>query len=144
MISVSLTTDRDVDMIQLKPEVYPNPVDTKESFARAVGKNLVYTFRSEDGIGAIIAAIEIYPNVVELYALTSHEMENKPLQYHRAIRSMLKLLVEAMKLVRAQTFVRADYDKGVKFMRTLGFEPEGRLRCYGIDRKNYYIMGRVF
>ena len=145
MIDINLASAEDIWGISTKPGITIDDLGDKQAFIELLDSSAVlYRFSRKGSIGAIIAISEIYPDIVEFYALTSNELKNAPVAYIRSLRWMLDIYHKASGIVRAQTFVRCDYAEGVRFMEGFGFEVEGRLRKYGKSKQDHYIMGKVF
>ncbi len=84
-----------------------------------------------------------YAGFGEAWLLCSPEAETLPKGMFKLTRDGLEKIIKDYKLFRVQATVRCDWKQAQKFIRKLGFTPEGVLRKYGIDQSNYMMYARI-
>ena len=63
---------------------------------------------------------------------------------YKTIKVKLQEVVEEKKLRRVDMYVDCSLPKAVRFGEALGFELEGRLRAFGPNGEDFFILGRVY
>lgn len=86
----------------------------------------------------------LWPGVASIAALISVRFAECKVAACRTIRTVLADLMEQNNLHRVQTTVRCDFPAGMRFVRWLGFRPEGVAYQYSHDRVDaiYYAVVR--
>ncbi len=98
------------------------------------------TFLVNDKPMAIVGAYQVLPGVAQLWAYVSKQVDKR---FARIAKLALEYFMLNESLRRVQMTVRADYAKGKRFARFLGFEPEAIMQKYGTDGSNYWLYAKV-
>jgi len=97
---------------------------------------------NEDRLGAIVGLSILRQGVALGWAITTDHLVEKPIAYTRRMLDIIEEVYVHFKLHRLQIYVKCKSDL-VRWAEVLGFEIEGCMKSFGIDRSDYYIMGRV-
>lgn len=62
---------------------------------------------------------------------------------HRSVKRQMEVVIAAHGLRRLQAVARSDFPAARAWLKRLGFEAEGVLRCYGPDLTDCIMMARV-
>lgn len=93
---------------------------------------------------AVIGYSQLWPGVIEIWAVTSPDIEKYPISFTRGLQRFLQELVKNNKLKRIQVTVRQSFSQSIKLFAHLGFEVEATMKSYGPTGENYILMARVF
>ena len=142
MISIRLASIHDVQTLVPK-DMYKFE---EGAFERALGRvkrkeAVIVCYKGE--AGCLLGAEQVWPGVVEVWAITTNELYKYPTVYARALKRLCNDAFSDPTIHRMQMYVRNSVKDAVQFSRFLGFEPEGLLRKYGMDKGDYLIMGRT-
>ena len=86
----------------------------------------------------------LWKGVAEAWAIMGSKAVNHPYAVQKALKRGLVALSEAMGLHRIQAVMRIDNLRGLKWLKTLGFEQEGEpMKGYGPDGADYYRLAIV-
>ena len=77
------------------------------------------------------------------WAVTSEEVKEKPISFHRLTLSVIAHYERELGLHRIQISVREGYTEGMRWAEKLGFQNEGLMRSYMSDKTNHYRYARV-
>ena len=117
------------EMINLKSLVGDDKV-----FASAIVRDEV--------VLAIVGAHIQWEGVAHGWAVISDSIKSCPIEFHKAMKKLIDTSFRAITLHRLEATVRADFDMGQKWLKSLGFEYEATLKYYGIDRTDYKLFAR--
>jgi len=92
---------------------------------------------------AILGGAEIVPGVVHAWGRVSVRVSTCRMSFHRTVSALLVYFMKSMQLRRVQIHVQENYQMGIKWAKSLGFEPEGLMRKYGEDGSGFILMARV-
>lgn len=87
--------------------------------------------------------LSFWQGIGEAWAVVSQEADENPMGIIRAFRRGVEYIENTTGLRRVQATVRSDWGQGVRFVKLLGFEFEGRLRAYGPDGRDHDMYSRV-
>lgn len=115
-----------------------------ERWAKAwAGKNWAYTL-IVDGVPVVCAGILLQDwNNGEAWALFSSSYKQHKLYLYRMIKAALRAAFHENGLVRIQATIDTQYPENVKWIESLGFEYEGRLRKFGMQGQDYLMYSRL-
>lgn len=103
----------------------------------------VRTIFKDDKIIAIIGLVELWPGLIEIWAIISKYASRYWLSFSKAMRKMLDFWVDEMKAHRTQMLIREKFsDKLVRWAEFLGFEFEAELKRFGPTGENYLLFAR--
>lgn len=104
----------------------------------------MYTICWDDQVLLITGFQYIWPEVVQCWALVGQDLDDHGISATLALRRFLEKRAKAHGVHRMQITVQSKYAEGVKWARSLGFEPESRMFRFGRDRQDYNMMVRQF
>jgi len=89
----------------------------------------------------IVCCMEVNCNTVEIWMFLDKAMR-KHLRY---LYTETERLLESVNnlYTRIQCIVRTDWKAANKFVKRFGFEREGTLRCFGLNKEDYFIYSRI-
>lgn len=96
-----------------------------------------------NGLPAFIGCVLVQETVGQLMGWSTHDVEKCGRELTLAANAFLNVVEEQYGVHRLQCTVLADFDKGIRWMRRLGFEPEGTLRKYTTLGDDCVMMARV-
>lgn len=134
-------TFKDLEELDVK-DIYDGESYMASACMEIVKDNLKALVSDDDKVIALVHWDEHWQGVVTCYALFS----NLVYWYPMKVRELKKYIVETMKknnYHRVQMYVREDYIEGQRFAEFLGFNVEGSLEKFGMDKSNYFIFGKV-
>lgn len=136
-----------LECISLRPEeknttfAMPDVYKYFENVAAASVQS--YTFLEEGRVFFCAGFVLLWPGVMDFWMVPSAYVKTKPFTFYRTIRGYLKVIPETFKLHRIQTTSFCD-EFHDKWMKKLGFEKEGTMRQYCMDKRDMAFYGRVF
>lgn len=86
---------------------------------------------------------ELWPGVGEVWVLLSYEVDKYPIRAYEVIRQGLEELIEHNSLRRCQAWGRVGFAASHTLFRHLGFEVEGKARCYAPDGADCLLYSRI-
>jgi RimJ/RimL family protein N-acetyltransferase len=86
---------------------------------------------------------QMMPGLAHVMILTDESIERHPIQAVKASKAMIDYIFDFYKLHRLQAFVQADYRAAQRFIEAVGFELEGLLRMFTVDKKDTYVYSMV-
>lgn len=92
---------------------------------------------------AIFGVIKLWEGVAEAWLLTDNKLHTIAHPFHRVTKLMFDIFMSELNLFRLQVTVHSSNLQAIKWIETLYFKKEGRLRCYGPDKKDFYIYSRI-
>lgn len=96
-----------------------------------------------DGVPVGCCGINLFwPGVGEAWMMLSPGVLEHKKELHWLIKTNIARVQKQLGLHRLQATVKADFDRGLRWMRALGFEIEGVLRGYGMDGSDYVMFAR--
>jgi len=99
---------------------------------------------TDDGdILGVVGGIFIHPGVMEVFGLFGEDIKKHKLSFHKEVKLALEEAFEKHNVHRIQIVVRADYEQGIDWAHSLGFQFEGLMSCYGPTKKDYLLYARV-
>lgn len=110
-----------------------------ESHPGAVTKTVLIDFKP----AAVIGLVCLWPGVAEAWALTSDRVQERPIEFHKTVRSLLRDHMKQMGLNRVHLTVPSGYAVGNKWAKALGFDAEAVLKSYGPDGSDHTIFRMV-
>lgn len=101
------------------------------------------TFLNDDVPLAIFGGHFASQGVLQVWGLVSTHIHECPIQFFRAVKGFLDFKTDELKIRRVQISIRAGYQEGWKWAKSLGFKCEGTMQKYGPDGSDYWLFGRV-
>ena len=111
-----------------------------ENEPMAVPDGPAVTFLVRETPVAIVGAYQVSPGVAHVWAKVSKNVDRN---FARIAMTMLEHFMTSESIRRVQMSVRADYERGKRFARFLGFKAEGLMQKYGADGSNYWLYAKV-
>lgn len=99
----------------------------------------------EDGLP--IAAAGVVPQwkgVGELWALLSENTRDRPIKLCKVTAKIIEIIQQEGNYHRLQAIVLKDFTSSIRWMKHLGFQCEGLLRQYGVDKRDFYRFARIY
>lgn len=96
--------------------------------------------------GRILACggiVRKHPHLGEAWMVFDQDFFICPAQVIRGVLDRIKAALDACPFRRVQATTESGFQRGDRFLRKLGFQPEGRLRAYGHDGQDHIIYGIV-
>lgn len=99
----------------------------------------------EDGVViASAGVIVLWNGVGEAWALISKDgIKNRSIYVMRKCREYLRDIMNDLDLFRVQAHCHIELQDAVEFLEVLGFEREGIMRHYWIDKSDHYLYSIV-
>lgn len=101
-----------------------------------------FTFMDEGEYLCAGGVIAFWEGVGEAWFILSDNMDLAKFTICTTVKKYLDILLDGP-FVRIQATIKADDEKSIRFVEWLGFEREGLLRKYGIERADYYLYSRI-
>lgn len=117
-----------------------DPVAEAREFSR---RGLGFTGFINDQILGCAGAVQLWPGVAEAWVVSTALVPNFKLAFHRAVKAYFEIVIETLKLKRVQAAVHCDHEVSHKWVKRLGFIPEGIMPCFGPDGADYVRYGRI-
>lgn len=135
---VDLIEMRDIERIQLAAD--PKAAQKFEALdATHQGGTLFHDGR----IIAFIGFFEMWPGVYEVWAWPSIYVKQYATVYLKTVKQFVKDIEKTFNPHRLQTTALAD-ETHQKWMTFLGFEREGYLKNYSIDKRDYEMWAKTY
>jgi RimJ/RimL family protein N-acetyltransferase len=97
----------------------------------------------KDGEALLSCGVTVYrPGFAEAWIYLS-KAGGKNGSVLMAAKRQLEEWIRDLSLIRVQAIVRADWEKGERFLRWVGMEKEGRLRRYFPDESDAFVYART-
>lgn len=110
--------------------------------ASLAGRIWAYTL-IVDGAPVACVGLVLQPwDKAEAWALLSNAYKSHKLEIYRFIREKLAMAF-GQGIVRVQATIDPSYPANIKWIESLGFECEGRLKKYGPHREDYLLYSRT-
>lgn len=100
-----------------------------------------------DGKGmplAIFGGRIMWSGVLNAFSVISVHVHENPIEFHKSVLGLIELVAGTGKFRRIQITVNNEYDAGLKWARSLGFEFEGLMRKWGRNGKDHALFARYF
>jgi len=82
--------------------------------------------------------------VGEVWLIPSVDVDNHKYGFYKAVRWLVdKYLLEYKKLHRLEMAVKADWEKGLKWAKSIGFSREGFMKKWCKDQQDHILYARV-
>lgn len=94
-------------------------------------------------VAAVLGMNRKWPGCAEFWAYTTDFVEHEPIGFLRETKILFEELYSTYGLKRAEATVAVSYDKSIEWLTWLGFEMEGRMKKYGFDFEDHYMMART-
>jgi len=92
---------------------------------------------------AIFGIVIIWDGVGEAWSFFSEEARRYPIAMTKGANTFFDICEILFSLHRIQITVRSTDRRAVSWARCLGFQSEGLLKEYSVDKTDYYIMRRT-
>lgn len=96
------------------------------------------TLIDNDKIIASAGIVRIWPGVGEAWAIIGVDVFDYPITFHRYTKRIIPKMIEDGAFHRVQALVLEGFQKGIEWVKDLGFCKEGFMRHYGPDKQNYW------
>lgn len=135
---IDLLVMRDIERVQIS--VDPIAALKFEALANSYQGATIF----HDGrVLACIGFLEMWPGVFEVWAWPSIYVEQYATVYLRTVKEYVKSIEDTFKPHRLQSAALAD-DVHDRWMTFLGFEKEGVMKEYSIDRQDYTMWAKTY
>jgi hypothetical protein len=92
---------------------------------------------------ACFGSVSIWKGLEEMWCLLEERARKYPLAMTKIAIAYRDYRVIAGNLRRLQLNVRCDDQRAFRWAKAIGFEPEAKMRRYGPDGSDFYLMSRV-
>jgi hypothetical protein len=133
MREMGLRVEDNRRMIIENPETWKMMAERSEAYSVFVNGDILFS-------GGILMLQEGFG---EAWLLCSVLVYIYPLTVYRMASRLLNKTIEDCNLYRVQATPRTNWSTGYRFVESLGFQREGVLRKYGLDREDCYMYGRI-
>jgi hypothetical protein len=133
-----------LEQIQQRPVFHDKPQireSVKELMIRP-GSHMG-TIKLGEKILAVVGIVQIRAGFAEAWTLTSDEIKEAPLGFHKMVLAMIRHAEKRYSIRRLQMTVKADYADGKRWAESLGFVKEGVMRHFDVDGSNHILYARV-
>ncbi len=130
---------------QAVPEYISQQLGT-EKFQEVAGKSCGHCYSGVDDGEIFVCAgvLPVWPGCWRIWAMVSRNiMPHQMLWLHRAGLQWLDQLQVTHEFRRIETTARVDSPDALRWLEMLGFECEGRLRCYDADGNDHRMYSRI-
>lgn len=91
---------------------------------------------------AVIGGTFIYPKVMSVFSLLTKEIRKIPIAFTKEVKRIISVYFQTCQLNRMQMEVRANHSRAYFWAQALGFEPEARMKNYGLTNEDYILFAR--
>jgi hypothetical protein len=109
----------------------------------ALGGSEIRTILLGDEVVGVVGVTPYWRGMGEVWTMLSDRIREAPVGFHRAISQLIEELMTSGAYHRIHSFVRWDFDAGLRWIQSLGFWYEGRLSKFGEDRSDHFLFARV-
>jgi len=104
-----------------------------------------YSFTLWDGnrVIAVCGVVEIHQGVGEIWLILENDKQNDVFAIARSLKKLTDRVFVQSSFHRFQARASVDDSASNRFLLFLGFEREGILKQYGLNREDYSVYGRV-
>tara|TARA_R100001594_G_C3997544_1_gene253880 strand:- start:283 stop:777 length:495 start_codon:yes stop_codon:yes gene_type:complete len=92
---------------------------------------------------AVFGVIPLWGGVAEAWLITDSKLGSIARPFHRVTKLMFDLFMSELCLFRLQVTVHTGNVRAIKWIKTLYFQEEGRLRKYGPDKEDFFMFSRI-
>mgnify|MGYP003138035480 FL=1 len=85
----------------------------------------------------------LWDGVAEGWVLATKDIYKYPVFCAKHIKQRTEIILQANKIKRLQTSVKADCDVALRFAKWLGFKKEGLMESYGPDGSDFVRFARI-
>ena len=84
-----------------------------------------------------------YAGFGEAWLLCTPKVKTVPKDMFKLAKKYLEKVINDRGLFRVQATVRCDWEQAQRFVKKLGFVPEGVLHKFGIDQSDFLMFARI-
>ena len=113
----------------------------KDGYAEALATapGLSYAVLRGEEVLACAGLHQVWAGRVVAWALLAEHLGTAFIYLHSAVKRCLEIAPAH----RIEAYVDCEFTTGAKWVERLGFEREGRMRAFGIDRRDFYLYSMV-
>ncbi len=105
--------------------------------------DLTWTGIAKGKVICIFGIRPMWTGVAEAWLLTGHGIEQNAISLVRGARILLSDSIEEFGLKRLQIAVRVSNETAFKFAQALHFKVESKMKKFGPEGEDYYLMTRI-
>ncbi len=135
MISVVPYEPKHLALLQVREE-------QKADVPKEIGGDAVTILNDEIPV-AILGGYQIVPGVLQAWSLISDYVKKIPIAFHREVKNFIGFIMKKYAIRRIQMSVVVGFQIGWRWASALGFKPEGIMKQYGIDGRDYWLFAKV-
>ena len=128
---------------QLNHDVGENTLEFGNHAKQLEIPGLSYTYMVNGSPVLCCGIAPLWGGVCEGWVIAGEQIYSHGVGAARAIRTGLDLIAAREKMHRIQTAILTGDERLPRFAQFLGFQREGLMRNYGVDRKDYELYSRV-
>jgi RimJ/RimL family protein N-acetyltransferase len=124
-------------------QAYLQELIAKPEYGAAMAGPHAWTGMADGRIVGSAGILEQWPGRAICWALLGREIRTRDfLRVHHQVEAVLRR-VHREGTRRVETSVDAAFDAGHRWVRALGFAPEGLMRCYSPDGRDHVLYARI-
>lgn len=139
---VELRQYRPCDLRHIKGREYERDLDGTR-YARQFAKGPAWTIWDNNSRVVSAGVIIHWPGVGEVWMFLSDWIYSHPVEFCRISKRKLDEVISENNLWRVQAPICADMTANIAFAQAMGFNPEGTLRKFGPDGKDYIMYSLI-
>lgn len=142
MIRIRQFRVEDAEGMVLRPIFHSS---SKEMFIKEsyLGKSFSIYEVSTDLILACATLIKISAHAATLNMLMADCFVKVKKELIWVLRESIGHYMRELELSRVHATIRADFPNAEKWIKIVGFEKEGLMRCYGPDKEDHFLFAKV-
>lgn len=94
-------------------------------------------------VAGVVGMAVAWPGVADAWTLLSKAACAHPMELHHCVSKIIRSYTKMLGVVRLSAASRASNAQGQRWLKALGFKPEGLMRKYGPDGSDWYLYARV-
>jgi RimJ/RimL family protein N-acetyltransferase len=141
---ITLRAFEAADLDRLTPRAADEAAFTeagRERLKRYVEAGIAFTFERDGRVLMVTGFLQQWPGVAEIWSVCT-KIEKGRRSFVQAARALVDRQYRALELHRLQASTRSDDEASVRWLESMGFRPEGLMRRYGPDARDYLLMAR--
>jgi len=130
------------DLKMINSSVLKNGI-RREAIEQWEKEKYSFTLCDQNRIIAICGVITIHQGVGEIWLILEDNKSGNTFKIARSLKRLTDSIFRQSYFHRFQSRASADNKVENRFLRFLGFEKEGILKQFGLNREDYFVYGRV-
>lgn len=132
----------ETDLILIDSDFLKNGI-RKEAVEQWEKNKYSFTLWDGDKVIAICGVVKIHEGVGEIWLILENDKKGDVFAIARNLKRLTDRVFDISPFHRFQSRAPVDNKISNRFLNFLGFEKEGILKQYGLNREDYSVYGRV-